>query len=567
MMKKTVLTISALALALSMSAQSMSDGLMFSRNNYVGTARSMAMGNAVTALGGDLGAVTINPAGSAVAPYSQVTISPGLDISIRTTQGTPLNGQHPYFQKKMRNTNTAFAIPNIGFSLNWDTYASRGLKSFTVGFLMNQTQSCSDRTFASGRNSTTSFMGSLAENAYLDGFNGGTLGQDKSWDLAPWDYVAAMHAGLIAPWDPQPGAKADKFIGATEQPGKGNIKYIDGELDQYFGRERHGVKNDYTFNFGMNFNDRIYVGLNLNINSLRYNSMEYMREVAGEGNFGFEYTDNNAPDPSTAPKKWAEFHEGKMTSTYDADGIGFSTRLGVIWNAWKGLRVGAAIQTPTWNKIDERWTTDAITSFSTGTMKGESPLGKNSYRFREPMRASLGLAYVFGSQALVSVDYEVTPYQQMRFTSYDAFSDEFTYTNQDIKDFTGVGHQLRIGTEVKVIPSVALRAGYNFSTSGEYTIGNGERRMPVKAYVHEVGFGIGYSSKGSFFMDLAAKGTFHPDEYIMPYRNYVYEKDVETGEYLKDPEGFLILDPDFLAPEIRNIRNNWKVVLTLGFRF
>lgn len=59
----------------------MYDAINLSRNVYFGTARSMALGNAVTALGGDLGTVGINPAGSAVASYGQLTITPGIMVS------------------------------------------------------------------------------------------------------------------------------------------------------------------------------------------------------------------------------------------------------------------------------------------------------------------------------------------------------------------------------------------------------------------------------------------------------------------------------------------------------
>jgi hypothetical protein len=48
----------------------MYDGLTFSQNNYYGTARSIGMGNAMTAVGGDLGSIGINPAGSAVYNFS-----------------------------------------------------------------------------------------------------------------------------------------------------------------------------------------------------------------------------------------------------------------------------------------------------------------------------------------------------------------------------------------------------------------------------------------------------------------------------------------------------------------
>ena len=126
---------------------------------------------------------------------------------------------------------------------------------------------------------------------------------------------------------------------------------------------------------------------------------------------------------------------------------------------------------------------------------------------------------------------------------------------------------MRIGGEVKVLPSLALRAGYNFLTPGEYGFNESGRKTELKAYTHDIGFGIGYSSKKSFFADLGCKGTFYNTEYIMPYRDYVYKKDVNTGDYITDAEGYLILDENFMVPEIKNVRSNWKVVLTLGWRF
>ena len=67
-------------------AQGLEDAVRYSQNDYFGTARSMALGNAMTALGGDLGSIGINPAGSAVASYGQLTITPGLSISnVRTS--------------------------------------------------------------------------------------------------------------------------------------------------------------------------------------------------------------------------------------------------------------------------------------------------------------------------------------------------------------------------------------------------------------------------------------------------------------------------------------------------
>lgn len=75
----------------------MYDAMTFSEVNYYGTARSMSLGNAMTALGGDLGSVGINPAGSAVNPYWQFTLTPGFSIASSNSRWSTLdNGIYDY---------------------------------------------------------------------------------------------------------------------------------------------------------------------------------------------------------------------------------------------------------------------------------------------------------------------------------------------------------------------------------------------------------------------------------------------------------------------------------------
>src|SRR6056297_1981974 len=54
------------------SAQTIDDVLRYSTENLQGTARYQAMGGAFGALGGDLSALNINPAGSAVFSFSEI---------------------------------------------------------------------------------------------------------------------------------------------------------------------------------------------------------------------------------------------------------------------------------------------------------------------------------------------------------------------------------------------------------------------------------------------------------------------------------------------------------------
>ena len=103
-MKKTFITILLSLAALGASAQNAYDALNFSENDYEGSARTVAMGNAFTALGGDLGSISINPAGSAVAKYSQFSLTPALTFTGSTTMGVlppGSNGNLPYFEREI----------------------------------------------------------------------------------------------------------------------------------------------------------------------------------------------------------------------------------------------------------------------------------------------------------------------------------------------------------------------------------------------------------------------------------------------------------------------------------
>ncbi len=56
-------------------AQDVADAYRYSQDNPNGTARFRAMGGAFGALGGDLSAITVNPAGSVVFANNQISVT------------------------------------------------------------------------------------------------------------------------------------------------------------------------------------------------------------------------------------------------------------------------------------------------------------------------------------------------------------------------------------------------------------------------------------------------------------------------------------------------------------
>ena len=543
-MRKTAITIIFSLAAVALQAQTAYDALMFSENNYEGTARSVAMGNAFTALGGDLGAVTINPAGSAVAGYSQITITPSLTFTANTAQGVSpyTDGSLPYFQRAMKSRMTTFDLPNVGVTYNWDTGRKSGFKNITFGFVVNQTNSWNEDIYANGTNSTTSFMGALATDATNNGYLAADLAAEDAYDFMPWKAVTGYKSGMISTF----GGYDDQYVGASEllfeNSATGDTEIvIGGPLEQTYGRRVDGGKYEYAFNVGANISDFVYIGANLGINSITYSYDEYFMEKAVDP-ADFEIGLDNGQSMF--------FEQMKYKYSYNANGTGVFGKLGVIVTPGFGLRIGAAVQTPTLTTMTETWAEDGETRFSNESYSALSPYVEAQYSFRSPLRANFGIAYTLGSLGLISVDYEMCDYSKMRYDTNNTDWAYFEEVNDDIRKRFGTAHMLRAGVEVKPLPELAIRAGYNLSTGAEKLDVWGNKLEPF--LYHSASFGLGFSSKGSFFADVAAKTRFIPDEYFMPYENYIVDAEGNVAEF---------------APGILNKSSLWKVLLTIGWRF
>ena len=542
-MRKTALIIIMAFAAVCGYAQTAYDALLFSENNYEGTARTVAMGNAFTALGGDIGSVTINPAGSAVAGYSQVTLTPALTISANTTKGVSpfTDGNLPYFEKEMRSSITRFSMPNLGVTLNFDTHRTSGLKNVSIGFLMNRSASWDDDVYASGTNNSTSFMGSMAYDATVNGYLGADLGAKDAYDFMPWKPVVGYQSGMISTF----GGYDDQFVGASEVIYDNGEVAIGGPLAQSYGRSVKGGKEDYVFNIGTNFSDFIYLGANLGISSLDYGYDEYFKEGAIDPS-DFEIVMSNGDR--------LYFKDMSYRYSYSAAGTGYYGKFGVIITPGVGFRLGAAIQTPTVNRINEEWQMSGETSYTDADYNAyaKSPYGNGTYTMISPFRANFGLAYTLGQLAVISADYEMSDYGQMKYRTDGIDRDYFENINNEIRECFGISHIIRIGAEVRPVSGLAVRAGYRAATSPELYDSWGEK-LPVSK-TQNLSFGLGYSSKNSFFADLAVRKTIMPKEYFMPYADYMFDAD---GNIIESA----------YAPEIMIDRNLWKVLLTFGWRF
>ena len=558
-------------MCLAASAQSWQEALMFSQQDYAGTARSMAMGNALTAIGGDTGSLMVNPAGSAVAGYTQITVTPAVIISASNAtgnfSGNYLDGEtSPIgFGDAVKTNYAAFNLPNVAFLVKMNTGRRSGLRRMSFGVALNATQLYAGRFNASGLNSSTSYAASLASSA--EGFTANDLASDWYSGQAEWvdrvAYLSGMFNGI-----PNWGGYYQALTETRSEEGGELHRWVPAPLKQMYGEQTAGMKDDLVFNFAMDFSDKFYLGFNLGLTAINYGMSEYW------------YEEPNNPD-EFAPiiyddNTQATFQSLRMKRNYRLRGTGVFAKVGMLWRPVAGLRLGAAIQTPTLVSMNA---TNAF--YGEVSLRGKtinpysSPTDQWSYKLVNPFRFNLGAAYTFGSVGVLSADYEMVNYRQAKYNTgsgdYGGMPAYMSDANLDIQDALGVSHLLRVGAEVRPTEDLSIRAGFNYTTTGQqnfldYQVDNSGKVQVIKTPLtpaqraaqasKSASLGVGYTL-GAFFIDAAVRARFLPKEYVTPYYYYTYD-----GDYTDK-----FRDADIAVPEIEVKSTRFDVLLTLGWRF
>lgn len=568
-MKKIAAVLITVALcAVQAQAQSYFDNAVsLSDNNYLGTARTIGMGNAVTAVGGDPGSFTINPAGSAVAGYSQFVVTPGLNISVSPASYAPISSGP--FTTSNKEGKVRFALHNIGFSLRFEPNDNSIVRSLHFSFVANGTNTYTNSFRTTGINSTTSKFAEFAATAA--GIPSWELGASDAYSdnnlNSLWDVVTAYRAGLINSYSGDRYAATSEFL-----MGDLSYRYIPGALNQTNSVSSVGSKTDILFNFGSNFGDFLYAGINLGIPTASISSTTTYREAPLDP--------EQFPVLFDASKGVTHYNSGSYQYNYVSRVDGVYAKLGFIVLPTSFLRIGAAIKTPTAFTISESWRHNASSSFSDSywNLSATSLNGTSRYAMRSSYEVNTGVALTFGSVGMLSVDYEMTDFSVMKYKEIGSnFESDAMYSvNLVNKLFGGVSHSLRAGAEFRIIDMFAIRAGYNLTTCPErhysdqygndvtaanfepedYTSGKlilSDRKY-FDANRWSVSAGFGYDPMGRFYVDLAAKMTAYPVSNFYPYYDYANV----------DKNGIPVNVP---SPRISVWRKLWNVALTFGWRF
>lgn len=431
--------------------QSLTEAVLFSEYDIMGTARTVGVGGAFGAMGGDYTSIMINPSGIGEYKKSEFTITPSYEQ----------NSTQSFFVADRESTSSRehnkIGLDNIAFVIS----RSRNNKS-----LINS-------NFAIGYNKVNSFNSDYS-------LNGRTLGSitERFIELAngkSLDQLDEFEAGLA--YD------ALALIG----PDSDNFYSDDFADDDYTDKlqivNQRGSLSEISLGWGGNIKNKVNVGVSLGFPILRYEETKNYRQTLAETNFSnsLEY-----------------YQKNKVT------GSGVNLRIGATYKPMRALRLGLAIHTPTAFVLNNEYLATIDYTYVNGNDSGsgssESPLGTFKYDFSTPMKivASVGSIFKTGDVAgFINLDWENQNFRNASFDlgAYSDSPDEIIFSdelNAEIDDRLTTVNNIRLGGEL-AYESFRLRAGYNLIYSGY----NGEDEAQ-----NAWSLGTGYNSD-NFFIDLA----------------------------------------------------------------
>lgn len=414
-MKKIITTIILTTFAISLWAQSSADACRFSQTYYQGTAKALGMGNALGAVGGDMTAICINPAGMGLYRSSEISMTLNLSDNYHTSSyyGTEKNGN------KFR-----FSIPSLGYvhSREKSNYKPLRYSQFCIG--LTRTNDYNIHTYASGLNPTSSKIDDYL--MQIDGYSPDDLANNFAYTVYPaWSTYLIDVNGQGYYTSPVP----------------------QGGINQSFDQNFKGRSEEWMFGYSANFHDRFFFGATLNIIRTK--------------RFGTSVLQETLPKDSEIE---TDFSQWTFIEDLSSSGIGFNGKIGLIWKANHWLRLGAAFHSPSFIAFNESWQTQTESIIQSVTRKSLSPQSNYEYKFFSPLKCLGSMAFVIGQRGMVSLDAEYVNYGMARF-----FANDFNYdaVNQEIKGTYTHTFNFRLGTEWRVNDSyLRFGAGYYGSPFG-----------------------------------------------------------------------------------------------------
>ena len=543
-MKKIVLSACLLSLFMAHAhAQETYENTKLIDNDLNGTARYVGMGGAMEALGADISVINSNPAGIGLFRRSSGSVSFGLvsqDGASSFKYGNKTNASFDQagFVYSLRDGRRTFI--NFGFNYH---------KSKNFDYILNAASALNGAS-----QHKLSYMKALANENNLDKTSSGWRGK--------FAYTSQL----------------DNLYYNTLMMTSSDGFFYNDASGYEFGRAETGYIGEYDFNTSVNVNDRVYLGITIGIHDVHYTGHSLYNEALVNLN------NQTAGDITVNDER-------RITGT------GYNASFGIILRPVDAspFRIGLSVSTPTWYDLKTSNYTYLINNTKadgSGKLQGDYPnyTTGESYEFKlfTPWKFGVSLGHTVGNYLALGASYEYADYSRLDTRVNDGYDvdywgDVYEHSSSDepmnrhTRETLKAVSTLKIGAEAKVMPNLAVRAGYNYvspmfkkegykdgnidsygsnySSATDYTNWEATNRYTV---------GVGYTL-GKMSFDLAyqyaqTNGKFHP--FADSYLDYTYPGQDSNGNDVTMTES---LDNYANAVKVSNKRN--QLLLTLTYRF
>lgn len=417
-------------------SQNETDAFRYSQTGITGSARSLGMGGAYSAVGADLASASINPAGLAVYRTSSFSVSPQFALN-RTTSN--------FLDATATESATVFNIPSWGFNFTGKNYINtgeakvevkEGLKTYTFAVGVNQLENYSRSVDVTGFNTESSISDFFSEQANFTGQTRDFIEPNSFAGLAAQTYVVDTLLGQAAVYYPAVNG---------------------GDISQRVNLEETGRRNEIFLSMAGNFEDVLYFGATLGIQTLRYSQSLFFQETDTENLH--EFLQNNPDFPLESP-----MNEIRYVNEFSTRGTGINVSMGVIVRPTDALRLGLSVKSPTYFRLTDEFSGSLSQEYAVllpnGTLGSEELSasffpGAYRYSLSTPYQATAGIMYLFGKMGFLSADIDYTDYTAANLSADDY---DFRTENDNIGAFYQSTINYRVGGELRM-GIFRLRAG------------------------------------------------------------------------------------------------------------
>jgi hypothetical protein len=461
------------------------NALLFGRTRPAGSARIQSLGGTQTSLGGDFSSAASNPAGLGFYNKSEFTL--GLGVAGEDV-GTSYMGTNSV------NTNSKFNIPSLSLVLNYGNDRESGFLGGSFAITFSRINNLNNSYRYRGSNSESSIIDFFIDDAYYQAPDNPAdmdFQNDGYYSLAGLAYtnflVDAVYDGNT--FTGQYGSVLSPL--APEQGLPDEIRTVN-QVETF---NRTGRQYQWSFAYGANFDDKLYVGAGLGLTTLRY-SLDLNFE---ESNFRYSGREES--------EGYHPLNSHSTNESIDIEGSGANFTLGLIYKPVSFVQLGASFATPTWYSLTDTYTANMSAEWD-NFAHHELDSGKvlthvdasfdsptiSEYSLRTPLKTSLGATFIakFG---FISADVEFVNYGSSKYKDNTGSAASYDSDNDDIKATYSSVVNYRIGAEYRY-KIYRLRAGYNLMADPY------RDKMGVDRKIQSISGGAGIRIN-HFFTDLA----------------------------------------------------------------